>query len=230
MSFALYHQRGELEVEMDSQEREVALLRQELRRMKRYLIALTVTLLLAPLLLAARPGVFDEIKTEKLTIVEPSGVARVVIANSERFPPPRLGGKTYPRKVSPAGLVFYDAKGDEMGGLALTDTGEHRIGALAFDYPNFDAVGLRTVQSEGLSLTGLVINSRPPAGLDVLEASQVVHQRVEIHNRNENAEVLLSDQEGRNRLRLSVDESGEPSIELLDAQGKVTHRIPEQRD
>lgn len=41
-----------------------------------------------------------------------------------------------------------------------------------------------------------------------------------------NAVVNLSDPEGRTRLRLVVDSLGTPSMEFLDAQGRVTERVP----
>jgi hypothetical protein len=39
--------------------------------------------------------------------------------------------------------------------------------------------------------------------------------------------VELADAQGKTRLRLEVDSSGEARIEFLDASGKVTRRIPE---
>ncbi len=50
--------------------------------------------------------------------------------------------------------------------------------------------------------------------------------RIDIQNHNENAEILLSDPDGKNRLRLVVDDKGEPSMELLDAKGQVRVRSP----
>ena len=38
--------------------------------------------------------------------------------------------------------------------------------------------------------------------------------------------LFLSDQEGHRRILLSVDQSGRPSIKLLDAQGNVTWTTP----
>lgn len=171
----------------------------------------------------------DELNVHRINVLEPSGTARLVISNSADFPIIKLGGKEYPRKkgLEPAGLVFYDSKGMEMGGLALTDNRETRVGALAFDSPNYDAIGLSTVVSpDGTEATsGLVINSHPPKELDPVEASQVVQRRVGIHNRNENAEVVLSDPQGRERLRLVVDDKGEPRLEMLDSEGRVTLRL-----
>jgi hypothetical protein len=38
--------------------------------------------------------------------------------------------------------------------------------------------------------------------------------------------LFLSDQDGHRRILLSVDQSGNPSIKLLDAQGNVTWHVP----
>jgi hypothetical protein len=53
-------------------------------------------------------------------------------------------------------------------------------------------------------------------------------QRVFIGRDVSRAAVLnLSDPDGKPRLRLSVDSLGNPSLEFLDATGKVTRRLPE---
>jgi hypothetical protein len=151
-----------------------------------------------------------------------------VIANSTRMSLPRLDGKEFPRAVQPAGIIYYDAKGSEMGGLALTDASMGRIGALSFDYPQWDAIGLLSRQSSDgkESEVGLQINSRPRVGADVMEAAKTVQTRLVARNRNEKAEIILSDPAGRDRIRLRVDEQGTPSIEMLDADGKVIYRAP----
>ena len=42
------------------------------------------------------------------------------------------------------------------------------------------------------------------------------------------AEIALADTTGKPRLRLSVDASGAPRIEFLDAEGKVVHTLPQK--
>lgn len=205
-------------------------LARDVRWLKAYAAATTLALCVVALTAWKSRDSGTELTVERINIVDPSGVPRLVIANAERFPLPRLAGKEYPRAVHPAGMVFYDAKGSELGGLAITDhEGIGKVSALAFDYPNYDAVGLVTrVAPDGkTALAGLQINSRPPAELDVLQASQVVQRRIAIHNENENAQILLADPQGRERIRLQVDADGEARIEVLDAQGKVTFSAPD---
>lgn len=201
----------------------------DVRWLKAY--AVTSTLVIAGLALSAAKATRSaaELTVERINVVDASGVTRLVIANAERFPPPLVGGKEHKRAVQPAGLVFYDAKGSEVGGLAITDATMGRVSALAFDYPNHDAIGLVTrVSPDGKEAeAGLAINSRPPPELDPVAATKVVQRRIAVRNANENAEVLLADPQGRDRIRLRVDSKGEASIDVLDADGRVAFRAPE---
>jgi hypothetical protein len=45
-------------------------------------------------------------------------------------------------------------------------------------------------------------------------------------NEDKEAQVILSDAQGRPRLRLAVSASGEPKLEFLDGNGKVTSSLP----
>lgn len=200
----------------------------DLRWLKIYAVATTLVIGTLALTAARSPATQQELTVERINVVDPDGTVRLVIANAQRFPLPRLGGKEYPRAVQPAGLVFYDAEGSEVGGIAITDVEMGKVSALAFDYANYDAMGMVTrVSADGQdALAGLHINSRPPAGLDVIEAGKVVERRVAIQNHNENAEILLSDPQGRDRIRLRVDSDGDARIEVLDEEGNVTFRAP----
>ena len=48
-------------------------------------------------------------------------------------------------------------------------------------------------------------------------------------NRAKAATLLLSDPEGRTRIRIAVDSAGAPSLEFLDEAGRVTSRLPEAK-
>lgn len=119
-------------------------LRRDVRWLKGYALVVTAAIVM---LWLTRAEVADDSKVlnvERINIVDTSGIPRLVIANAERFPLPRLSGEEYQRSVAPAGILFYDTKGNEVGGLALTDASMGKISALAFDYPNYDALGLLT--------------------------------------------------------------------------------------
>ncbi|MGX5674011.1 hypothetical protein [Thermomonas fusca] len=218
----MIHPQGNLVTVADS-----AKIVRDLRWLKIYAAVTTISLAILGLTAAKAPE-SKELTVERINIVDPSGVPRLVISNAERIPLPKLNGKEYPRAVHPAGIIFYDTKGNEVGGLAITDASIGKVSALAFDYPNYDAMGMVTrVSPDGKnSLAGLQINSRPPADLDVIEASKVVQRRIAIHNDNEDAEILLADPQGRDRIRLRVTRDGQARIEVLDEQGEVTFSAP----
>lgn len=207
---------------------ELARFARDIRWLKIYAACTTIALIVIALAAGKSSRSQAELTVERINIVDSSGISRLVISNAERFPLPTLNGKEYPRAVHPAGIVFYDAKGSEMGGIAITDASAGRVSALAFDYPNYDAMGMVTrVSPDGKdALAGLQINSRPPANLDVIEASKVVQRRIAIHNNNEDAEILLADPQGRDRIRLRVDHDGQARIEVLDENGKITFSAP----
>ncbi len=203
-------------------------LARDVRRLKACCVGLGAMLGVVLLSASASGGHSQELSTERLNIVAPDGTLRLVIANEQRFPPPIIDGKPLKRAVNPAGLLFFNDRGDEVGGLAVSEPGGGRLSALSFDYPNFDAVGLLTrVASDGKDATaGLVINSRAPAEMSSASAARFVQQRIAVQNHNESAEVVLSDQAGRARLRLSVDPQGTPRMEMLDDAGKVMYHAP----
>ncbi|MFD1770332.1 hypothetical protein [Sphingobacterium suaedae] len=49
--------------------------------------------------------------------------------------------------MAPAGLIFYDHKGNEVGKLARSEANGTGLQALAFDYANADPIG-RLVQDD----------------------------------------------------------------------------------
>ena len=203
-------------------------LARDVRRLKACCLGLAVALAVPLLSGFAHGNHSQELTTERLNIVAPDGTLRLAIANEQRFPSPIIDGKPLKRAINPAGLVFFNDKGDEVGGLVLSEPGGGRLSALSFDYPNYDAIGLLTrVAGDGKDATaGLVINSRAPAEMSAASAARFVEQRIAVQNHNESAEVVLSDPQGRARLRLSVDQRGTPRMEMLDDAGKVTYHAP----
>lgn len=211
----------------DMQTRRLA---REVRLMRYYAAAMTIAFA-AVLLTGAKspPRHFEQLTVERLDIVDADGKTRVVLANQQRFPPPMLNGETFKRAVTPAGLVFYDRKGNEVGGLALTDVDAGKVSALAFDNPNMDAIGLMTrIGADGEPISsGLQINQAVPSRVKVLDAARQAKRRIAIQNAGNDAEILMADAEGRDRIVMRVDRNGQARIEVLDAEGKVLFRAPQ---
>lgn len=61
------------------------------------------------------------LKVERLALVDKNGVERVVLANDSVDVP--ILGKVYKRRSPATGIILYNAKGDETGGIAMLDDG-----------------------------------------------------------------------------------------------------------
>jgi hypothetical protein len=99
-------------------------LRRELRLLKVWVFASTAALvLLGAGWLTAQPTRtrFDEIDVERINIVESDGRVRLVLANSSRQADAVIAGRVIaPGRSRPAGMIFFNQEGDEVGGLIFT--------------------------------------------------------------------------------------------------------------
>jgi hypothetical protein len=110
---------------------------------------------------------FAEIDVERINVVETDGRPALIIANTQRLPGPMWRGRELSKtlsqgRVGSAGLMFINAQGTEVGGLAyrtaVTDSSYSAHGILTFDQHNQDqVVGLHyfdrgTSRSQGLSV------------------------------------------------------------------------------
>ena len=82
-----------------------------------------------------------------------------------------------------------------------------------------------------LSSGGIDVPDPDGSGMNVYNQSGVVIARLGVGhgplgNQPLTNLLFLSDQEGHRRILLSVDQFGNPSIKLLDAQGNVTWHVP----
>ena len=201
---------------------------------------------------------FEEINVERINIVEKDGKLKMVISNAERQHPGVIDGKTLARK-RPAGMLFFNDKGDESGGLSFE--GDEKDGKgnasalLAFDrFRQDQTVAIQYGESNGRYFAGLRVWDRPdkslgpvieklaeiekmPAGAEKTAAMQKLTEmagpaaeRVMVGRDRENAAVvLLKDVKGKPRIKLSVDAQGTPKLEFLDETGKVTYSLPQDR-
>ena len=205
----------------------------QLRLLKIYAAAMTVAfavLCLTALTPSARKQKFEEIDAERINIVDAHGSRQLVIANKDRFPDPVLNGQELKgmRSIRPSGLVFYDAKGSEAGGLVTsqTKTGKHSV--IAFDYATAEAIGFDVLESDdGKKYSaGFEVLDRPPPGTTLEEAGAKHRTRIAISNENKDAQITLADADGKERIKLKVAADGAASIQILDHDGKVVFAAP----
>lgn len=170
---------------------------------------------------------FDTITVQRINIADPDGTTRLVIANSARLPGAIVHGKEYPRSIhDAAGVLFLDTRGEETGGLAFSKLRDDDVATLTFDYTYQLTDGIRIWKKESADGANWraafdIFDRRPHTG--AVESSQGV-QRITLADENQNAELLISDPQGRPRIRIGVDKDGQPSIVMLSADGKEMYR------
>jgi hypothetical protein len=191
-------------------------------------VALAVVLLSGAAQPADKPK-FAEIDVERINIREADGTLRVVISNRARMPGLiKADGTTIPRTgLNPPGLLFYNAQGGECGGLRFE--GESRDGGqvagahLLFDQHNQDqTIGLLYEDVNGARRAAFRVWDRPDGTEGSVAAARVFLGK----DRDRSAQLVLSDPNGKPRLRLAVDATGAPSLQFLDAAGQVVQTLP----
>jgi hypothetical protein len=211
---------------------ETKILRQ-IRLLKVYAAAMTVAfaaLCLTAFTRSAQKQKFEEIDAQRINIVGAHGSRQLVIANKDRFPDPVINGQELKgmRSVRPAGLVFYDAKGNEAGGLVTSQTETGKISLVAFDYATGEAMDLGLEESDGgkkYSASFKIVDP-PPPGTRIEEAGAKQQTRIAIQNENKDAQITLADADGKERIKLKVAANGAAGIQILDQDGKVVFTAP----
>lgn len=180
---------------------------------------------------AARSATYDTLTVQRINVVDPDGKMRLIIANSARMPGAIRQGKTYPRSIdNAAGLIFLDTRGEETGGVATARLRDNDVTGFIFDctYQGTDCIRMWKQESiDGAHLLESfdVFDRRPFTGR--VESSQGV-RRITLGDENQDAQLLISDPQGRPRIRIGVDKAGQPSIVMLSPTGKEVYRAGER--
>jgi hypothetical protein len=199
----------------------------------------------------------DELTVQRLNVVDANGTLRLVLSGKDRMHPGILDGKVIERERPVAGLIFFNDEGDEVGGLTISGQereGTRRANALlAFDqFKQDQTIAIAYSEQNGQRSTGLTVWDRPETRLSELieklnaanrladraardKAVQAARAAVPASprrvfvgkNSDRSAAIMLADADGKPRLNLRVDASGQAAIEFLDATGRVTQRLPQ---
>lgn len=231
-------------------------LEKEVRILKAYTASTTVLLAVFALAAFAQNGwrKFEEIDVERVNVVEKNGQIKMVISNKARLPGPGniASGKLGQREgLKGPGILFYNEKGDECGGLqyiSQEQEGTFVAGSLlAFDkYAGDQVIGLKFEENNAKRKVGLNVWDQPDVSAeaqnknwneaqklepgperDALMQQAVAYNRVFVgRSFDKSATVTLFDPNGRPRVRMAVGPDGEPKLEFLDAGGKVLQTLP----
>lgn len=197
---------------------------------------LSSLMLIALVFLAAQQGSkrakFEEIDVERINIVEKDGKWRLVIANRERSPGPIIGGhylKT--REGQRPGLIFFNDKGDECGGMTWSSREQDgRVRAnsgLMFDQYNQDqTVGITYSQAGEERTSGLMVWERPLTPLaDFARELDRIEQMKEGPEKNEalkklREEAAQSGLAGVTRVFVGRSVKSDAVVRLSDTKGR----------
>jgi hypothetical protein len=234
--------------------------RRELRALRVYAAVTTAVAALALIGAATtvRSASFDVLTVHRINVVDANGTLRLAVFNKETEPDPVIGGKPLKARKGPktAGLLFYNDRGDEQGGLGFSgEMANGRVrqgGLLSFDAwqqnDNLDLyfgqdgndveAGLALSQTDPRPLTYFMpryerIMKMPPgaerdAALKQLRADGL-GQRARLFagvGGDNRSKVVLSDQKGRARMQMQVAADGTASLQILDENGNVTSTFP----
>jgi hypothetical protein len=159
-------------------------LQRYVRFLKSYSVVTTLLLIVVAFVgfrQASQKSKFTELDVERINIVGKDGKLKMVISNSERQHPGVVDGKTYPR-TRPAGILFFNEKGDECGGLAFKGDqkdGKADAGALlAFDrFRQDQTVSIEYGEDNGQYDAALIVWDRPDTSLGpVIDKLQAIEK------------------------------------------------------
>jgi len=233
-------------------------LERDVRFLKLYAVASTVICLALVTAAFRQPSErpkFEEIDVERINIVEKDGRLRMVLSNEARQHPGIVNGKVIPRNgPRPPGILFFDQRGDEMGGLIFGENGgDGHFGSFTFDkVRNDQTIAFRHLEGDdGSYETGLAMWQQPDVPYDVVNAKieaargladeaerktalqalrdshELTTPRLFLGKRRDDATALeMSDLDGRARFRIVVPPSGDPRLEFLDSAGSVVLNLP----
>jgi hypothetical protein len=178
-----------------------------------------------------RDATFDAITVRRLNIVEPDGTLRFVLSCKSDFPGTYVKGKEHPRPDRrTAGMLFLNDEGSEVGGLVFGGSragsrdGSGKIeshGHLSFDqYMATQVLALQAFEEGGERASRLVISDWRERDGETGQPRLVLGK-----DRDRSMGIALKDSQGRNRLVLRIGPDGNPIIQFLDADGKVTNQM-----
>lgn len=202
-------------------------------------------------------GKFSEIDVGRINIVNSQEKKELVIANRERIPGPVVDGNEVKREGAPRpGIIFYNAVGDESGGLIFDgklDEKGRPVAGMHFSMDRFGGdqqVALGQYEQNGSMSSGLNIYDRglakdyaplwtayqgAPAGASKTallqkwkDAGGEQTQRLFVGKTpGKSSAVILADAQGHPKIMMTVTPEGQPSLDFYGDDGKVLMHLPQ---
>lgn len=199
---------------------------------------------------------FGEISVERINVVGPDGKNEMVIANRHRLPDAIVDGKPIKSdRGQKPGIIFYNADGDENGGLIfdgkLGDDGKPVAGMhFSMDRHGGDQqLALGHYEQGGYMESGLTVFDRGlhkdydplykawqelPAGAEKeaakqrwIDAGGKQTKRLFIGKTpGKSSALVMADAHGKPRIMMIVTPEGKPELTFYGDDGKVLQKLP----
>ena len=163
-------------------------------------------------------GEDDIMSINQLNLTGPED--QTIFRLSAPLPNPIVRGEELQRSSKVYGLQFLDDEGNEMGGLGTIP--DMKAGILCFDHETAEAMCFTKVQD---SLRISLFN-KPEEGTTLGEAG-ATRLSIGLDKSEGTAFIVLADNQGLPRIRMSVGEDGEPRLEFWDADGELIQSLPQ---
>ncbi len=223
-------------------------LARDVKFLKAYALAATL-LPLAALLFAFsqpdKPVRFREISVERLNLVERDGTVKMIMSNQERFPQGvTIDGKHLAFKREHPGMLFYNTKGEECGGLIFGGQRDSAGQVSAGGHFSLDRFGqdqviaLNYQEHGGGYKAGLTFNDAPDESMTALEEKYKAATPAEQQQARKagqlglqtrlyvgttagrSSALLMADQHGETRVML-VANTEQSTLDFKDSQGRT---------
>lgn len=199
----------------------------------------------------------DELTVKRMNIIAEDGSVRMVLSNEKRQHPGIINGKQASKRERPSGIIFFNSSGDECGGLVYDGTSEgagmvlsidkfkedqimqlqyiedgkkhlRKYGLQLWDYPKEDAYNERAERyKKVLAMKDRKAQSKAIRKMDM--DGLLMKDRLFVgKNYKKEVGLFLRDTEGRVRIKIYIDATGKPRMELLDEKGENNLFIQER--
>ncbi|OYQ34734.1 hypothetical protein CHU92_11415 [Flavobacterium cyanobacteriorum] len=165
----------------------------------------------------------SELTLNKLTIIDRnSGKPVLILADS--VPDGVINGKVLPRIFKPRGMVYFDNKGNETGGLIVNNQEGMETAMFTVDYNNTDAFSIFKNETDTTYAMGIAISDRNTEE-EFRKRGTGGTPRIVIQNRDKNAIFAMTDTKGRERVVFVVGRNDDVQLLVLDTLGKTVKNL-----
>lgn len=174
---------------------------------------------------------FEEINVKRINIIENDGTIRMVLSNKELQHSGRIDGKDWEKRERPSGLIFFNDKGDECGGLIYQtkETKNGLISGMSITMDRYKDDQVLQLSNQETVVDGKIISQRGihindfPMNSHITKRMKMLEEAQKITNPEERKKKIneIYDQYGeRNLLFLGKTKGNSQGLFLSDSKGQ----------